>query len=55
MPTQEEIEILESFSEEIEEILPEVEKNIAFIHPFAFNQPFELFEYINFLKGLDVP
>lgn len=53
--TAEDIELIQSFLEESETNLPEVERMLETLRTYEFSQPFELLEYISFMSSRDVP
>ncbi len=50
----EDIELIQSFLEESESNLPEVERMLEILRPYEFSQPFDLLEYISFMSSRDV-
>ncbi len=50
----EDIELIQSFIEESETNLPDVEKQLEVLRNYEFSQPFELLEYISFMSARDV-
>lgn len=54
-PSAEDVELIQSFIEESENNLPDVEKKLEILRNFEFCQPFEILEYIAFMSSRDVP
>jgi chemotaxis protein histidine kinase CheA len=55
MVTNEDIQLISDFCQEIEELLNNLEKNLQTIENFIFKQPYNYRDYISFMEKRDTP